>query len=182
MKGILYYDSKYGTTKTVAEWIKDEIKDVQIDMVQIEDNMRVPERYDFVILGTPIYVGKPRQYFIDFIKNNKEIFSERLFLFIVTWAASTSYKDKTDGFLELISFYLEPVKILMEASLPGKLYLDKVSARDRNRMMRILHRLDLLSDEFDSKNMAFTDKRNEIESRNFGRRINEFLKGERSYF
>lgn len=179
MKGILYYDSKYGTTKAIAEWIKEELTDVQVDMLQITDSMMVRESYDFVILGTPIYVGKPRQDFIQFVKRNKEKFPKQLFLFIVTWAASTSYKEKTEGFLELIRFYLEPAEIVMEASLPGKLYLDKVSKRDCNSMMRILHRLDLLSDEFDSKNMTFTDKRNEAESRNFGECINEYLKKQR---
>lgn len=182
MKGILYYDSKYGTTETVAKWIIDEIRAAQVDSIKIENSMKVSGKEDFIILGTPIYIGKPRQCFIDFISENKKRFPQYLYLFIVTWAGSTVYKEKTEGFLELIRYYLEPVKTAGEASLPGKLYLDKVSERDRSSMMRILHRLDLLSVEFESKNMTFTDNMSEADSRAFGRKINECLKNRNTVF
>lgn len=176
MRGVIYFDSKYGTTETIAHWIQDEITNAQIDMIQIDENLMVDNSYHIIILGTPIYIGKPRQEFINFVMRNKYRFPDKVCLFIVTWASSTIYKEKTKNFIELIEFYMQPTVFALTVSLPGKLYLDKVSPRDKESMRRILHRLDLLSDEFESKNIDFNNQMNEGKSRQFGKQINEWIR------
>jgi len=175
MRGILYYDTKYGSTALIAQWIQEEIKRGIVDIVKIDEYLEIDENYDFIILGTPIFIGKPTQCFINFVKNNKDRFGNNIFLFIISWASATIYSEKSKEFIELIEFYLQPHIPLLTASLPGKLYLNNVSKRDSKSMKRILRRLDHLSDEFYSKDIIFNNQMDEQRSREFGRKINDWI-------
>lgn len=175
MKGVIYYDSQYGSTRTVSEWIRLAIN-AEVEIIKIEENQKVDKGYDFYILGAPIFIGKPTRKFIDFVCHNKMDLQEKtVFLFITSWAQSTQYKAECAKFLELIQSYLLPCNPVNSCSLPGRLEIDKVSDRDRNALGRLLRRIDTMSEEFDSKGVVFSNQLNEVQSKKFGSEINEWI-------
>jgi menaquinone-dependent protoporphyrinogen IX oxidase len=175
-KGILYYDSKYGSTLQISQWIVEEIKSSTVTIERISGDCCRAGSAAFYILGTPIYIGKPMQSMIDFLSENKKILSNKnIFLFITSWAQSTKYYEECESFLDLIKFLLAPLSPISICSLPGKLYLDRVSSQDRKTMERILRRIDNMTAEFQSKKIIFNDQTDEKLSRKFGREINEWI-------
>lgn len=181
MKGILYYDSKYGSTKQVCQWIVSEINIGQITINHIKERMK--HNVDYYIIGTPIFIGKPMASVIDFCHANKYYFKDKpLFLFITSWAESTIYRDECKKFLDMLKFHFKGHHLILVESLPGKLVMDKITSQDRKIMERLLRRLDNMSMEFQSKSILFSDQRSEKLSRNFGRRINEVLRDKSHLF
>ena len=182
MKGILYFDSKYGTTEKISRWIASEIKhDIYIKLINKSE--RAKGYYDFYILGTPVYIGKPTENFLEFIDKNKGVFINKpLFLFINSWAESTVFKNECNNFIELIKFHLEPAVTVMDKSLPGKLIMNKISSRDRGALKRLLRRIDSKSEEFNSEKVDFNDQTDEVTSKKFGCEINEYLKNKSNIF
>jgi menaquinone-dependent protoporphyrinogen IX oxidase len=77
-KTMVMYYSKYGSTKTYAEWIASELNG---DIYSIKDvNKNIPENYDTIILGSGLYAGKIEG--INLIKDNYEALkNKRLVLF-----------------------------------------------------------------------------------------------------
>lgn len=176
MKGILYYDTKYGTTERIGRWILSEISCASVSMKHIKNCTYVDPSCDFYILGSPIYIGKPRYEIYQFILENKaQLENKVLFWFITSWAQSTVYRRECERFVDIMQYYLESAKAVLWASLPGKLVFDELTERDRSTMARLLGRIDKLSEEFQSENIVFTDKTNEKESRKFGKDIDQWL-------
>ena len=174
MNGVLYYDTKYGSTTQISEWIADKVDNVEIRW--ITENPVIEQKYDYFILGTPIFIGKPTINFINFINKNKKIILYKpLFLFITSWAQSTKYKDECKNFIALIKSYLSPCVPAIARSLPGRLYMDEITQKDRNIMGKLLRRIDNLSEEFDSKTIEFNDKTSKEQSQRFGCDINEWF-------
>lgn len=175
MKGILCYDSRYGSTIKVCQWIISEIKYGEISMQNV--NTLKDHHADYYIIGTPIFIGKPMNSVVDFIKNNKNDFTGKpIFLFIMSWAESTVYRDECKKFIEVLKFHLSPCSPVLAESLPGKLVMDKITPRDRKIMGRLLRRVDNMSDEFQSETIIFNDQRSKLLSQEYGRKINEFIK------
>lgn len=175
MRGILYYDTKYGTTEKISRWISAEVSVGKVEMRNIYDGVMDMD-CDFYILGCPIYIGKPRAGMYQFIAENKVHMKHApIFLFIVSWAQSTQYHQECNRFLDLMEFYLKPAEPVLSISLPGSLVLDNLTGRDYNALTRLLGRIDKLSDEFQSKEIEFVDNTDEKESREFGKAINNWL-------
>lgn len=176
MRGILYYDTKYGTTKKIGRWIISEISICKMEMLNINNKPVLDKNCDFYVLGCPIYIGKPREEMNQFIIHNKEYMRDKpIFLFIISWAQATVHRNECNRFLELIEYSIKPAKITLSMSLPGSLILEDITYRDRNVIMRLVARIDKLSERFHSDRMEFLDNTDEKESRNFGKAINNWL-------
>lgn len=176
MRGILYYDTKYGTTEKISKWIISEISVCKVETRNIHEST-LDTDCDFYILGCPIYIGKPRSNMYQFIVDHKMYMkSKPIFLFIVSWAQSTEYREECNRFLELVKYYLEPTTIALSTSLAGSLVLEKITDRDYNALTRLLGRIEKLSNEFCAKRIEFVDNTNEQESREYGKAINNWLR------
>lgn len=176
MRGILYYDTKYGSTLKVSKWITSEITYVSVDIEAINEKTMINTNYDFYILGCPIYIGKPREEMHQFIMNNKVNLQNKIFfLFIISWAQSTVFQKECTKFMNIMEHDLHPAKAILSISLSGKLILDELIYKDRCTILRILRRIDNLSDIFQSKEIRFMDQTNEKESKEFGKNINKWL-------
>ena len=175
MKGVLYYDSKYGSTEQISHWI---IKPLKFTKIQkISYGLKISQDGDFYILGTPVFIGKPMQNMVDFILMNKDgMINKPVFLFITSWAQSTKYKHECDKFIDLLKFHLSPILPVLAKSLPGRLYIDKLTPKDRSVMERLLRRIDDRSKEFDSQTILFNDQTNQKQCEEFGQEIHECLK------
>ncbi len=176
MKGLLLYSSKYGSTERVSQWIAREIACSEVLLYKIHKDMDFIQQYDFYILGTPIFIGKPAWEMTDFIRKNKLLLcAVPVFVFITSWAQATVYRQECRRFLELLQHYLEPCKPVMTVSLPGQLYMQQLSDKDRNIMQRLLRRIDGMSKTFHSDQMVFQDYTDQKQSGFFGRQIHFWL-------
>ena len=175
MKGILYYDTKYGSTEQIGRWVASQIE--ATELCKLYDHARIDHTKDFYILGTPIFIGKPPQRVREFILANKKAMCLKpMFLFITSWAQSTPYQDECTKFIELLEFYLSPCIPVMSKSLPGRLYMDRITPKDNLIMSKLLRRIDNMTSEFQSKTIHFNDQTNKKLSEAFGSDIHEWLK------
>lgn len=73
MKTLIAYTTKYGATKACAEQIAERLHgDVQL-VALTKDTAVDLAPFDAVIIGTPIYIGKPRKACTMFIKQHQEV-------------------------------------------------------------------------------------------------------------
>lgn len=77
VRTVIVYSSKYGTTEKVANMIAEKIEsNNDVTLVSLVDNPRPDlSAYDKIILGTSIYMGKPRDEMKDFTRKNEAAFA-----------------------------------------------------------------------------------------------------------
>lgn len=122
--GVIVYDTRYGTTRQYAEWIKEELKIPMIDPGRVDG--QVLSHCDFLVIGTPVYMGK--MLIADWLKDNQEFLRRsRLFFFVVCTYFSDPEKQQTmikdnvpDGLLACCKIFF----------LQGRLVVDSLSAED----------------------------------------------------
>lgn len=122
MKGIVIYKGKYGSTKLYAEWIGEKLNLPTISSDEI--NGKQLTKYDFLILGSAVYIGKLLlQKWIK--KNLASLHNKKLFLFSV----SATPPDKA----EILQGYIEssvPSEIRNKMEIyffPGRLRIKSLS-------------------------------------------------------
>ncbi|HBB28975.1 MAG TPA: hypothetical protein DC000_06970 [Clostridiales bacterium] len=174
MKALICYDTKYGSTNEICKYIKSGIKmDTDIKKVCEVDSLD----YDIIIIGSPIFIGKPMRSIENFIINNKEkLRDKKIAVFVTCWAMATKYGDASKEFLNQIKKNLPPSDLICEKALPGKLLLDKISEKDKLIMGRLLRRIDAMSGEFDSKKIVWRDARDRRTAEDFGSEIENSFK------
>jgi len=175
MNALICYDTKYGSTTKICHYIKSGMK----MNVKIENICEVNSfGYDLIIIGSPIFIGKPMKSVGDFIVANYEkLKDKKIAIFVTCWAMATEYGASSIEFLDQLKKHLPPCRLICERALPGKLLLDKVSERDQQTMKRLLRRLDAMSQEFNSHEIAWRDARDKKTAEDFGKEIeNNFRK------
>ena len=176
MKGTILYATRYGSTLEVCQWIRQGMTRHEARVCPVS-TWREDEA-EFFILGSPIFVGKPHPDMINFLNAAGSILHGRpTAVFITSWAESTPYRSSCRDFLDLMRYYLAPCVPFAEASLPGRLLMEEISPRDRRTMQRLLRRIDRLSPDFHSENIAWQDVRSAQRCREFGRQVDRLLGG-----
>ncbi len=173
MKGLLIYATRYGSTEQVCRWIGEGLPfPISVEPV----SNRPIAAADFLVLGTPIFIGKPAKEMIEFIDKCKTALCRvPVFIFITSWAQSTVYQDACQGFLELLLHYLSPCIPVMTRSLPGKLLWDSLTVSDRKAMERLLRRIDARQPDFHSEKIQWQDQRDRRQCLQFGEEIAAWL-------
>ena len=173
MRGVILYATRYGSTKTVCQWIRQGMAHSEASIHRIT---QWRGDADFFILGCPIFIGKPHPDMTDFLHTSKQLLQGKpVAMFITSWAESTPYRASCRDFLALLRFHLSPCAPIAEASLPGRLLMEEISPIDRRVMGRLLRRIDDLSPDFHSKNMGWKDARDKEQCMAFGRRLDRIL-------
>jgi menaquinone-dependent protoporphyrinogen IX oxidase len=138
--------------------------------------------YDLIIIGSPIFIGKPMKSVEDFIVTNYEnLRNKKIAIFVTCWAMATEYGASSVEFLDQLRKHLPPCDLMLERALPGKLLLDKVSERDQQTMKRLLRRLDAMSEEFNSQEIAWRDARDKKTAEDFGKEIENSFRNYNDY-
>src|SRR5579875_700670 len=78
MKVLVAFASKHGSTKGIAEFIGEEIREkgLQVDVLQV-DQLKNIEHYDAFIIGSAVYMHHWMKEAIKFVSRNKSILSTR---------------------------------------------------------------------------------------------------------
>jgi menaquinone-dependent protoporphyrinogen IX oxidase len=81
MRALIAYDSKYGTTKTIAQWLAEGLG---VDCV-IKNVSEIEHcNYDLIVIGSPIYTDEPLKSVVTFLDDNcEELKEKKVALFIV---------------------------------------------------------------------------------------------------
>lgn len=169
MNALICFGSRYGSTRQVCE-------DISIGM-GIPTSIRPVSEvdcldYDIVVIGTPVFIGKPMKTVTEFITaHSNELKDRNIALFVTCWAASTQYAAASSEFISQVAKYLPACRLLSTAALPGKLLMDQISEADRKLLNRLLRRIGDRSDEFDPEKIIWKDARNKKLSTEFGKDI-----------
>ena len=179
MKALICYDTKYGSTTEICHYIK-------LGMEMNADIKNISEvnsfDYDLIIIGSPIFIGKPMKSIEDFIvANYGNLKNRKVAIFVTCWAMATKYGASSDEFLEQLKKHLPPCHLILERALPGKLLLDKISEQDQHIMKRLLRRLDSMIWEFNSQEIAWCDARDKKTAEEFGKEIENSFRNYNSY-
>ena len=169
MNALICYDTKYGSTTEICHYISSGMS-MDVDVKNISEVKSF--EHDLLIIGSPIFIGKPMKSVEDFIVTNYEnLRNKKIAVFVTCWAMATEYGASSVEFLDQLRKHLPPCHLILERALPGKLLLDKVSERDQQTMKRLLRRLDAMSEEFNSKEIAWRDARDKKTAEDFGKEI-----------
>ena len=125
MKGIVIYQSKYGATARYAKWISTELDLPLFETGEL--NTGDLNKYDLVILGSSVYIGKL------LIKkwlraNLADICNKKIFLFVVC-GTPLNQKTKLDSYITS-SVPAEVKNKCRIFFLPGKLKIKELSWLD----------------------------------------------------
>lgn len=125
MKGVVIYKSKYGATAQYAKWISADLKLPYFETSELGDGDL--KDYDYIILGTSVYVGK--MLIKKWLKNNlKEIGTKKIFLYVVC-GTPPDQQDKLNSYVT--SSVPEEIRNKCDIFfLPGKLKIKELSLLD----------------------------------------------------
>ncbi|MBP6731891.1 MAG: hypothetical protein KA149_07530 [Chitinophagales bacterium] len=129
MNGIVIYSSRYGATGLYAKWIGMAMKIPVKKVSEIQAGELAS--YNFIVLGSPIYMGKIL--LKDWLIENSNLLKQKKLLFFIVGAAAATEKEKTEQYFtdnipdQLLSagnhFYLQGKMIFKELSFTDKVFL-----------------------------------------------------------
>ena len=107
MRALIVYGTKYGCTEKCVDILKSYL-DIEVDVFNAKSNKIRLEKYDVVIIGGSVYMGKIQKEVTHFCKRNiKKLLKKKLGIFVCCYTP-----NGTDGFFET----LFPVELLHHAS------------------------------------------------------------------
>ena len=169
MRTLICYDTKYGSTPEICRAIRAGLK-MDTDIQNVRDVYTL--KYDLILIGSPIFIGKPMESVENFISRNYMLLHSRtIATFVTCWATATQYSAFSKAFLEQLAKHLPPCRLIAQKALPGKLLPDAVSSRDKQILSRLLRRLDTMADDFESSDIPWRDARDYATAEAFGREI-----------
>ncbi len=127
VKTAIVYSSKYGTTEKVAKMVAEKMaENNDVTLIALNDNPR-PDitAYSKVILGTSIYVGKPRENMKEFCKNNHAAFEGKTIGLFVC-GGEMSEEKRQEELKNAYPDYLHEAAVA-ENFMGGEYQLDKMS-------------------------------------------------------
>lgn len=167
MRALICYDTKYGSTPEICRAIRAGIN-MDTDIRNVRDVYTL--EYDLILIGSPVFIGKPMKSVTDFISQSYMLLHSRsIAIFVTCWAAATKYGASSEAFLEQFAKHLPPCRLIAQKALPGKLLPNAVSSRDKQILNRLLRRLDTMADDFESSDIPWRDARDYAAAKVFGR-------------
>jgi len=124
-KTLIIYESKYGTTEKIAKYLSMVLGPAKYSRTEELSN---GEDFDFIVIGSPIYSGKPHHKICEFIENNLDWLKQKP---VALFCTSLSPKDGDDN-LELLSKMLG--NVLIKRSLGGVLNHSILSEEDKKAL------------------------------------------------
>ena len=105
MKGAIIYKTKYGATKQYAEWLGAELS---LPIIESDDLIEGElKHYDFLLLGTPVYIGKFK--IAKWLKRNvKNLIKKKVFLFVVAGTSVEETETRSQIILDNVPQEIKP--------------------------------------------------------------------------
>ena len=171
MRILVAYDTKYGSTERVAQWIAEgitesEISEASVDVKNISQIVEV--HYDCVVIGSPIYEEQPLNSVITFLEARRASLKHiNVGLFVVCGDYEHLPKDQLiDTYVKKLESHVSGMVVAREV-FGGYFDLEKLSDDDR----RIIEDFSKVAGHIIA-NMDLLDK---DQSKAFGREIVNLL-------
>ncbi|WP_100065829.1 flavodoxin domain-containing protein [Miniphocaeibacter massiliensis] len=151
MKTIIVYGTKYGCTKKCAEILTGYLEG-DIDIVRIKNEKIDLEKYDNVIIGGSVYMGKIQKEIMRFCKKYKgKLMNKKVGIFISCYTSNDE-----EGFMESLfsKELLEHACIV--TTVGGEMDYDKMNFVYR-KMFQSLKKIDGFNEEFKEPELRILD-------------------------
>ncbi len=159
MKCIVLYDSKYGSTESIANWIAEGIsKKCVADVKKVTDVKKLD--HDLIVIGSPIYGGKPLNSVVDFLKENRSaLMGKKVAVFAVF---SGLWKEKIPDYLASLK-QLVPENVWDAQGFTGNFNVSKLDKADREVIEGVFKKI--------GKRFDLLDQLSRDSAVDFGRRL-----------
>ncbi len=159
MRVLVAYDTKYGTTKTIAQWVAEGIG-VDCDIKNVSEIVSC--NYDLIVIGSPIYTDEPLKSVSTFLDDNcNELKEKNVALFIVY---DKLLAQKLEKYEEMLKGRC-PLAIVDVGVFGGYFDVNQLTEYDRQTIEEFFTRL--------GKQYKILDSRNKSEVVAFGQRLRE---------
>ncbi len=146
MKVLIAYDTRYGTTETIARWLAEGLA-TDCDVKNVADVTHL--NYDLIVVGSPIYTDEPLSSVIRFLRDRASVLNSRdVALFLVYDKLIAS---KLDTYEEMIREQAPPT-VLEVAIFGGYMDVQKLTEHDRRTIEDFFSRLGRRYDVLDNRN------------------------------
>ena len=166
---LIIYDTRYGSTKTVAQWIAEGAAGIgYVDVVVQNVAEADPRGFDLIVIGSPIYEEHPLPSVVNFLAANRERLSDKdVALFVVCVDYGAVPKE------ELVRRYVADLqahaagRVRATEVFGGYLDVDKLSDTDRKLIEDFAKLMGVP--------IAQVNKLNAQSAREFGAQVAHFL-------
>lgn len=133
VKSLIIFDTTYGSTQKVAEWIGEGISGTT-EFCKVNDAESLD--YDLIVIGSPIYGGKPLDSIDAFLKKNRNVLAKKkIALFIVCGDHPyPEYTSHVSQFLQDFEKKLDNKPVAIQA-FGGYLDLQDLNEKERDGMI-----------------------------------------------
>ncbi|WP_424357832.1 flavodoxin domain-containing protein [Methanocella sp. MCL-LM] len=166
-RALVVYDTKYGATEQIANWIAEGINDADIRHVDDVEGLD----YDLVVVGTPIYNDMPSPRIVDFLDKYRDVLLNRklaLFTVSVPYDMTPERAKRYAGQKELKRLF-DHTKGTVIAS---RAFLGKVDLKEMTELDRISLRIRYFLKGFRMKEVNFTNRDDAVD---WGKKLYELL-------
>lgn len=161
MKTLIAYDTRYGTTATIARWLCEAVAG-ECDIANVADVASLD--YDLVVIGSPIYTDAPLSSVTQFLHDHGEALNQKnVALFFVYDELLT---EKSETYAEELREYAPP-DVLAVGIFGGYFDISVLNEHDRHTMEDFFERL--------GKRYEVLDHRNKDDVVRFGKLLQEKL-------
>lgn len=148
MKTLIAYDTRYGTTATIAKWLCEAIGG-DCDISNVADVSSFD--YDLIVIGSPIYTDAPLASVTQFLQEHRNTLTEKkVALFFVYDQLLTL---KSEKYVEELREYAPP-GFLAVGIFGGYLDINTLNEHDRRTMEDFFERLGKRYEVLDNRNKS----------------------------
>ena len=142
-KNLLVYDTKYGSTETIARWISEEMNDIEVKKASEVDTI---ELCSLIIIGSPDYDDSPLKSISEFIeKFSDDLKEKKIAIFVVcNDIEETEYHGKKIGGkfnLDILKRQLPKENIVLEEVFGGVFNPKILDEQDQDRIVNFFREI-----------------------------------------
>lgn len=130
-RALIVYDTRYGATEQIANWIAEGINDADIQYADAVQGLN----YDLIVVGCPVYNERPSARIIRFLDKNKDFLKNRklaLFTVSVPFDMTPERAKKFAGQKDVKSLFDHVAgTVIASKAFLGRIELKEMSEFDR---------------------------------------------------
>jgi len=150
---LVIYDTKYGSTEQIANWVAEGINDADIRHVDDVTSLF----YDLLVIGSPVYNDAPSSHIMAFLERYKEnLANKRLAVFTVSLPynmtpESAKYFTDRQAIAEIVGKIKGTV-------LDTKAFLGKIDEKELTALDKLSLRIQYFLKGYELKDASFMDR------------------------
>ncbi len=150
---LIIYDTKYGSTEQIANWVAEGINDADIRHVDDVTSLF----YDLIVIGSPVYNDAPSSHVMAFLEKYREnLANKRLAVFTVSLPYNMT-ADRAKSYTG-VGTLTEITSKIKGKVLDTKAFLGKIEEKDLTALDKLSLRIQYFLKGYDLKDANFMDR------------------------